>query len=253
MFINILILQISFVLWSYRSANVRASNSNVKSTPLIEISVKNITDNLVDWDQDLAIMFYAPWCTHCKSLASSWAQISILKQKSPSKSSLVVGKFNCELNTQNGEFCQQFGVDRYPSIFYIGYGPMYQNHGAQSAKKASILQRSTPEVRNRIVRFNADIYVEGLYDWINMLSFISTTQRKYDDFVGFLTGTSRYSKKVERLQDRIAVLDNKIGVFSEALEKYKADELFDTLEYRGDPFPILSSAAPDEVNASVKQ
>jgi hypothetical protein len=76
----------------------------------LEISYQNISSNLMNWDQDYAIMFYgkfrpclnswdvvdrhqllnhsmilflstAPWCKYCKTLYFSWEQIAKLASK----------------------------------------------------------------------------------------------------------------------------------------------------------------------------
>ena len=36
-------------------------------------------------------------------------------------------------------------------------------------------------------------------------------------------------------------------MYAEALEKYKEDELFDSLEDNGDPYPLLAILEPDQV------
>jgi hypothetical protein len=159
---------------------------------------------------------------------------------------VTVGTFNCELDSKNTELCQKFGVDRYPSIFYLGYGKFFQSHPATAMKSFG------KDTRNRIARYNADIYPEAVYDWVMMLSMISGLQRKWDDVTGLLrglfTGAPVVSPHVKALQERNQQLERKHAVLSEALEKYKADELFDTLEDHGDPYPLLAQLEPDQVS-----
>ena len=43
-------------------------------------------------------------------------------------------------------------------------------------------------------------------------------------------------------------MENKLLLYSTALEVYKADELFNQLADNGDPFPLLNAMEPDEVS-----
>ena len=96
------------------------------------------------------------------------------------------------------------------------------------------------------------MYPEALYDWIRMLSFISWIQRSWDAFTNIFTGSSRSLNRITKLQKEVNILENKVEVFSEELEKYKADELFDRLSDYGDPFLILNKLEPDEFNLPLR-
>ena len=74
---------------------------------------------------------------------------------------LVIGKFNCEEPDANVQACSTLGVDRYPSVFFFGYGNFNQGpdgkiFGASKYK--------------RIAKYPADLHVEAIYDWIRFLS-----------------------------------------------------------------------------------
>ena len=100
----------------------------------------------------------------------------------------------------------------------------------------------------RIVRYIADLYPEAVYDWVNMLCFMSSLNRKWDDFIGFFTGRTRVKRQLERNKSRVEAAERKAELFSQELERYKANEVFDALEDSGDPFPLLHSLEPDEVS-----
>ena len=195
-----------------------------------ELTHANVSQALKDWDTDLAILFYAPWCKYCKQLVPSWEQIATLMTGTKD---VVVGKFNCEQPAANNDICVELGVDRYPSLFYIGYGKLNQ----APAKGWVFGKNEYP----RIARFNADLYPEAIYDWLQMLSKISGMQRWFDDLKGFFTGKSRIAMKYQKLQDKYHKQERTIELYSEALEKYKADELFDSLTDHGDPFKLLAN------------
>lgn len=212
-------------------------SASARSVPAaVELLYANISTNLDEWDSDLAIMFYAPWCKYCKQLSPSFDQIAGVLSKSKD---LTVGKFNCEVPSKHGEVCKALGIDRYPAVYFIGYGNFNQ------AADGNFLGASK---NPRIVRFTADMYPEAILDWISMLAQVSTWHRKWDDFVGILTGKSRVQRKLEKLEQKIETLQSKAVSLATDNAKFKAIEIFDSLEDHGDPFPALHSAEPDTDN-----
>lgn len=208
------------------------------SKAVVEFTSANITQNLKEWESDLVIMFYAPWCVNCQHLLPTWGAIASIKADNPD---VAVGKFDCEASPESVEICKQWHVDRYPSVYFLGFGNFNQAEGGAIIGK----------VRNpRLVRFVADLYPEAIYDWVNMLCSISAWQRTWDGIKGFFTGRSRANRQVERLQQRVVTAERKAELFSKELERYKAIELFDTLGDHGDPFGLLHSLDPDEVPRS---
>ena len=210
-------------------------------TYAVEIPYANMTANFREWEADLAIMFYAPWCKYCKQLYPSWEQIAAATMANTKD--LVVGKFNCEAPAKNVEVCQHLGVDRYPSVYFIGYGAMNQ------APRGNPF-RSNPQPR--VARFTADLYPEAIYDWVRLLAQVSSWQRRWADFKGIFTGQTRSAMKVVSLQKKVGELEKKVDLFGRSLEKYKADELFDSLADHGDPFPLLNELPPDAQNLPLR-
>ena len=219
------------------SSSSTNSGSNSHAVSNIEISELQLKKHIDDWHGDVVVMFYAPWCRYCKQLLPTWHKIAELKAP---VTSLQVATFNCEAD-QNAEVCQRLQVDRYPSIAYLGYGNLNQ------APLTGFIFGPSP--MPRVARFNSDvIYPEALYDWISFLSFVSTLQRRWDTFFSFLQGKSQISKRLNNMQDQLDDIARKYSVVSKELEKYKALDLFDTLDNHGDPFPLLHSLEPDAVS-----
>lgn len=194
----------------------------------IEFSAQNVSRNLKSWEADMAIMFYAPWCKYCKQLAPSWDQIALLHADTKD---LAIGKFDCEAS-RNTDICLKLKVDRYPSIYYIAYGNLNQ-----APLGGWFFGKNTMP---RVARYNGDLYPEAVYDWVTMISKISWFQRTLADIKGIFTGRTRDREKLDNLLPRYNALEHKVQLFADELEKYKADELFDTLENHGDPFILLS-------------
>jgi thiol-disulfide isomerase/thioredoxin len=146
----------------------------------VELLYSNITSNLEDWNHDLAIMFHVPWCKYCKQLSPSFDQIAVLNSQSKD---LIVGKFDCEVPVKHSEVCKALGVDRYPSVYFIGYGNTNQGPEGKLLGK---------NINPRVARFAADMYPEAILDWIGMMNSISKVQRGWSDLIGIFSGNSRY-------------------------------------------------------------
>ncbi|GLE07227.1 hypothetical protein PINS_up017240 [Pythium insidiosum] len=71
--------------------------------------------------------FYAPWCGHCKRLTPTWHRLSKTLHESGSKTR--VAKVDC---TVHRRVCSRFGVNGYPSIFFVREGIVYKYQGGRS-------------------------------------------------------------------------------------------------------------------------
>ena len=60
------------------------------------------------------VIFYAPWCGHCKSLAGPWADAA-----SQLKGKMDLGALDA---TAHGSIAQQYGVQGYPTIKFFAQG-----------------------------------------------------------------------------------------------------------------------------------
>jgi protein disulfide-isomerase-like protein len=63
------------------------------------------------------IMFYAPWCGHCKSLKPKWVEASTaVDEDEQLKGKAVVAAMDCDSNEQT---CGKFGVESFPTIIWF--------------------------------------------------------------------------------------------------------------------------------------
>ncbi|PGH27044.1 protein disulfide-isomerase domain [Polytolypa hystricis UAMH7299] len=67
------------------------------------------------------IKFYAPWCTHCQSLAPTWRQMA-----KEMKGSLNVGEVNCETERR---LCKDAHVNSYPTMHFFRGGERVEYEG----------------------------------------------------------------------------------------------------------------------------
>jgi len=178
----------------------------------------------------MAVMFYAPWCEYCRQLYPSWEVIAELL--SP-MNNLQVGYFNCEEPPKNADTCSALGVDRYPSLYFFGYGNFYQPNGLN---------------RSNTVRFESDLIPNALYDWIWMLTYTSRAHRYWAWLGSVLKGDS-----VSKDAESVRVLERRVAELSSEVERYKVLEVFDEMRDSGDVFPLVSSLQPDEHNLPLRE
>lgn len=202
----------------------------------LELTMANLTRNFQNWEYDTAIMFYAPWCKYCKQLTPYMEQISI---EAKTHKELVIGKFNCEEPKSHVSLCQELGVTHYPSIFFVGYG----NFNQAQAKNAFAATEYP-----RLVQYRSQLLPDAIFDWIRMLHGLSWMHRQWDDLLSiFFPSRSRANKQIKALSNEINSLQSKVNTYKSAVEKYKANGIFDGLENKGDPFPLLNELPVEEV------
>eukprot|EP00928_Gymnodinium_smaydae_P051164 TRINITY_DN34690_c0_g1_i1.p1 TRINITY_DN34690_c0_g1~~TRINITY_DN34690_c0_g1_i1.p1 ORF type:complete len:261 (+),score=32.40 TRINITY_DN34690_c0_g1_i1:63-785(+) len=87
------------------------------------------------WETDapgktLFIMFYAPWCQHCKTLKPVWDEL----EKKTVKEDVLVGSVDCT-NPDSKDLCTHHSIDGYPIIKY-GHRLNMQTYKGAKEKKA---------------------------------------------------------------------------------------------------------------------
>lgn len=79
--------------------------------------------------EKLFVMFFAPWCGHCKRLAPTWDDLAMEVNVAGGK--VKVGKVDCTLETS---FCSEHGVRGYPTIKFFSHN----TEGVKYAGKRTI-------------------------------------------------------------------------------------------------------------------
>ncbi|BFZ11289.1 hypothetical protein BsWGS_14328 [Bradybaena similaris] len=75
------------------------------------------------------VMFYAPWCGHCKNLAPTWDELAKIYSKTES-SPVVIAKVDCTVHTA---LCADHDIVGFPTLKLFEVGG--QNHKRYSGKR----------------------------------------------------------------------------------------------------------------------
>lgn len=72
------------------------------------------------------IMFFAPWCGHCKRLMPIWDEFA-----ESHGDHINVARVDCDDSNSKG-LCSQFDVSGYPTVLYLRDGKVYRYRGERS-------------------------------------------------------------------------------------------------------------------------
>jgi thiol-disulfide isomerase/thioredoxin len=71
------------------------------------------------------LIFYAPWCGHCRSMVREISELAI-----QFRYIFPFGTVNCE-NPNNNDICQEFAVEKFPTIFVTKNGKVRSYNGSR--------------------------------------------------------------------------------------------------------------------------
>ncbi|EWC74451.1 protein disulfide-isomerase domain, partial [Plasmodium falciparum UGT5.1] len=103
----------TFFNYCFSQDVIELNDSNFES--LTQLSTGNTTGS---W----FIKFYAPWCSHCKAMSKTWAQLA-----TELKGKINVAKIDVTLNSKTRK---RFKIEGFPTLLYFKNGKMYdyKNH-----------------------------------------------------------------------------------------------------------------------------
>jgi len=162
--------------------------------------------------ENVLVMFYAPWCGHCKRLKPEFDQASeILKDDDPA---IVLAKVDC---TEGGkDTCSKFGVSGYPTLKIFKDGEMTSDYnGPREANGIVKYMRSQVGPASKEIKTVADFEAFIGKDDVGVVGFLAAEDSKLE---------KTYSKVADKLREKARFGQTKV---SDVLKKASQKE--DTL------------------------
>jgi thiol-disulfide isomerase/thioredoxin len=107
------------------------------SSKLWEIGHDSYFEHIVDNSTNVLsngpwfLMFFAPWCGHCKRMLPTWNDFADIEGN---KRYLKVGIVDCE-NEDNNDLCGAFDVTGFPRLYYLKGDKYYRFKGERNIEK----------------------------------------------------------------------------------------------------------------------
>ena len=83
-----------------------------KDSKVIQLNKDNFDKQVTDSDELWLILFYAPWCGHCKAFHPEFEKVS-----KATKGLFKIGAVNCE---DEKDLAQKYKIDGYPTVLFFG-------------------------------------------------------------------------------------------------------------------------------------
>jgi protein disulfide-isomerase-like protein len=109
-------------------------NHGKTSDKLIDLTTESFDKLVVDPKSNKLvggpwlIMFYAPWCGHCKSMMPIFNEFA---EKYGDGETLNVGRISCDEGS-NSDLCTSYNVNGFPTVHYLSGGYFYEFHGPRT-------------------------------------------------------------------------------------------------------------------------
>lgn len=127
---------------------------------------------------DAAVMFYAQWCRVCHAFVPIWDTIASLLYAGTTRGNLVMALFDCELNEQHMKICDIVGVEKYPTLMYLGVSSFHESDSFWDlllCKDAKFNLDPQNYKLSRAVTFQGDLNVgDSVLDWIKAMKALSS-------------------------------------------------------------------------------
>lgn len=83
-----------------------------KNTNVIQLTKDNFKKDVLESDDLWLILFYAPWCAHCKAFHPEFERLAKV-----TKGIFKIGAVNCE---EEKKLAQENKIDGFPTILFFG-------------------------------------------------------------------------------------------------------------------------------------
>jgi len=180
------------------------------------------------------IMFFAPWCGHCKRLQPTWNEMAE-KYNNDEESKVKIAKVDCTAQTP---VCSQEGVSAYPTLKFFRPGQealIYKGRRDQETLEKYIRETMDPSLKEEVkVDSTPAIAKDGLYELTagNYKNHVA----KGNHFVKFFAPWCGHCKRLAPTWDELAkTLENEKTVTINKVDCTAHGDVCSELEVRGYP------------------
>jgi len=216
-----------------------------------DATIQDIYSSLQHWDGDAVVMFYAPWCPHCKQLYPVMQDIATQMWNDGVKK-VSFARFNCEESLQHMTVCENLDLKAYPTLMFFGQGKL-----PDSDPVSRVMYGTTGTPFENSATFNGVLYQLAIRDWILTAHTISKFNRRMQSFKEFLGFGSKEKSRVldnmpsadewtlkednKQLEEENKQLREQLGLLQDALKKDDAphslvEDSFESYEADGDAY-----------------
>merc|ERR1711988_1066415 len=179
------------------------------------------------------VMFFAPWCGHCKRLSPTWEELA-RKMNTKAEKKVTIGKVDC---TEQTGLCSAQDITGYPTLKFFKDGVKYQGNRDLSSLEEFINESlgievaeekpAVTETENAIVESSLHILSEGSF---------KETISSGDTFIKFYAPWCGHCQKLAPVWDELAKkfeADSKVKIAK--LDCTEAQSVCQENEVRGYP------------------
>lgn len=99
-------------------SNVRSRLPPPEAPAVVELHADNFDALVMDKEKDVLVEFYAPWCSHCKSLAPVYESVAKIFRRDPT---CVVAKLDAD-DEKNAAIKQRYQIKSFPTLLFFPAG-----------------------------------------------------------------------------------------------------------------------------------
>lgn len=131
-------------------------------------------------------------------------------------------------------------------MYFFGYGNFHQDIDGLSLQANSA---------SRIAKYEGELYLDALYDWIWMLKTLSYADRTVNWVLSsFLNpwANSKLKRRIDGLEQEVVVLNRDLNAANEKIIELETLQMFDALNMEGDVFSMMNDTAPNDSNLAFR-
>ena len=131
-----------------------ASTALAVESKSVVLTNANFDEEVLHDTRSAFVLFFAPWCGHCKALKPSWEELAGMYDRS---SELLIGQVDCTADNSKA-LCERYDVEGFPDVKFFEAGNPEPDDYEEDERSVEAFVRRHP------VRTHARSYCPGSRD-----------------------------------------------------------------------------------------